>query len=396
MFYFSELKGKPVLTEDRVKIGIVEDFIFLLAKTPLITKLVIRDIDTNKVIIPIRFLKKINSEITIEKNYLSTDLEANELHLVKNLLDQQIIDLKGNKIVRVNDVVVNDKDGFYLAGVDVGFLGILRWFRIEKFVNNFLGFFAMNLKQHFLSWANIQPLELARGHVKLNVKEEKLKSVRPEDLADYLEETNISNVNKLLKILDQKQAVEVVNNLNLNYQVALLKTYHPEKAAALLSLLDSDETVDILLTFSKKRRIQVLELFEEKKRKEIIQLLELSNTQIGGLITNEFITVSPDNLVREVIDIIKEEAVDFFSLYTIFVINKEKELIGVFNLHELLLQNFEIAVYQFMIQNVIVAHLTTPKEIVLKKMLKYRIQVLPVIDDKKRILGIIRLSDLIQ
>jgi len=396
MLYFSELVNKTVYTEDRIKVGILKDFIFLISDNPVVTKIVIKSTDNQKLIISAEYIQKINSNIIIEKEFLSSYLEENELYLVKNLLDKQIIDLKGNKIVRVNDVAVNqEKEKLIIAGVDVGILGLIRRIRIFGGDNlyKFISRFNFRPTSQFLSWADIQPLELIRGQVKLKKKEEKLQKVRPEDLADYLERTNVINARKFLKILDTEKAADVISNLNINYQTALFKSFRSEKAAKFLSFIDSDEAVDVLLTLSKNRQKEIIELLEPKIKSNILKLLEFSKNPIGRLITTEYFYVKPDESVRKVIDKIREFTVDFSVLDYIYVVNRQEELVGVFSLHEILLQDLDTPVYKFMTQNVIVIHFTTPEEIVIKKMLKYKLYALPVIAENKHIQGIITLDD---
>ena len=394
MLYFSEIVGKKVYTEDMIHIGYLEDLIFLATENPIVTKIIIRDKTNQKLIISTDYLQKISKDLLIEKEFLVTYLEENELYLVKNLLDKQIIDLKGSKIVRVNDVALQDEGKLSIAGVDIGILGIFRRLRIGT--NNFYKiatFFKIKLASQFLSWADIQPLELMRGNVKLRKKEEKLEKIRPEDLADYLEKTNVINARKILKILDTEKAAEVVGNLNINYQTALFKNFHTEKAAKLISFLDPDEAVDVLLTLSKKKREEVLEKLSPKIKDNILHLLELSKKPIGTLITTEYLTVGPDDTVRQVIDKIKKETVDFSSLYCIYVVNKEKQLSGVVNLLEILKQDLDMPLYKFMTQNLVVIHLTTPIEIAMKKFLKYQLSALPVINQDKRIEGVVNFDD---
>lgn len=396
MLYYSELVNKKVYTEDRIKVGELKDFIFLISENPVVTKIVIRTHSAEKIIVSTDYLLKVDDSLIIEKEYLSSYLEENELYLVKNLLDKQIIDLKGNKIVRVNDVALNqDKNKLIVAGVDVGFLGLIRRLRFlgGDNVYKFFSRFSIRPTSQFLSWADIQPLELMRGQVKLRKKEEKLKKVRPEDLADYLEQTNVINARKFLRILDTEKAADVISNLNINYQTSLFKSFRAEKAAKLLAFIDPDEAVDVLLTLSKSRRNEIINLLEEGVREDILRLLDLSKNTIGGLITTEYFYVKPDNSVRQVIDKIREVARDFSVLDYVYVINKQDELVGVVSLHELLLQNLDTPVYKFMTQNVIVIHFTTPEEIVIKKMLKYKLYALPVIDEGKHIQGIITLDD---
>ena len=396
MLYFSEIVGKKVYTEDDIHIGYLEDFIFLAAENPIVTKIVIRNKVNQRLIISTDYLKKINKHLTIEKEFLVAYLEENELYLVKNLLDKQIIDLKGNKIVRVNDVALQqDKEKLSIAGVDIGILGIFRRLRIGA--DNFYkvaSLFNIKLASQFLSWTDIQPLELIRGNVKLRKKEEKLERIRPEDLADYLEKTNVINARKFLKILDTEKAAEVIGNLNINYQTALFKHFQTEKAAKLISFLDPDEAVDVLLTLSKKKREEVLGKLSPKIKEVILHLFGLSKEPIGALITTEYLTVGPEDTVRQVIDKIKKEAKDFSSLYCIYVVNKENQLTGVLSLQEILREDLDMPLYKFMTQNLIVIHLTTPVEIAMKKFLKYHLSSLPVINQEKRMEGIVNFDDI--
>lgn len=396
MIYFSELQGKKVVTEDQVLVGSLEDIIFLASENPSVTKIIVRGILKEKLIIPIEYVQKFNHPIVISKNYVISLLEENELNLVKNLLDKQIIDLKGNKIVRVNDVAVQDKGRLYIAGVDVGFLGILRSLHLEEPIVNLLARIGIKLRSKFLSWGDIQPLELVHGAVKLRRQEEKLKRIQPEDLADYLERTNIVNAQRILRILDEKKAAQVIESLNLNYRAALFKNYKAEKAAHLLAYIDPDDAVDILLTLPVKKREQILDVADDEQKKIYNHLIRYSTTQIGNILTTEYLTVRPEDHVKEVLRKLKGDASEFSYLHAIYVLNEKKELFGVFDLQELLLQEPETPVYKFMVQNVIVLHLTTPAEIALKRMEKYKLSALPVIDKNKNILGLVTLNDLIE
>ncbi len=392
MLYFSEVKGKTVTTEDGITVGTLQDLIFLAEDQPTLTKLVIERTGS-KLIIPVKYLIKINHVITLAKQYETTELAENELYVMRNLLDKQIIDLQGNKIVRVNDVVIQDKPVLYIAGVDIGWIGILRWLRLEKVVISFFQTFGQRVTSDFLSWGDIQPLELTRGRVQLKKEESKLEKIPPEDLADHLEKTNIVNIRKILTLLDKEYAAEVISNLNLNYQTAIFRQLPIEDIEKIIRYMDPDDAVDVLLTFSPKKREHVLSLLDEHTQKKLHHLLNLSTTDIGEMLTSEYLTVLPKNTVHEVVDIIKKSTTDYSFLTYIYVLNENNQLVGVFNLHEVLLQPADMSVYKFMTQNVVVIHMTTPREIAIKKMLKYKLFALPVIDREKQVLGIITFDD---
>lgn len=395
MLYFSEIFGKKVYTEDNILIGYLDDLIFIVAENPIVTKIVIKSKASQRLIISTDYLLKVSKNLTIEKEFLMSGLDENELYLVKNLLDKQIIDLKGNKVVRVNDVALQDKEKLSIAGVDVGIFGIFRRLRIgADNLYKIAAFFHIKLASKFLSWADIQPLELIRGNVKLRKKEEKLEKIRPEDLADYLEKTNVINARKFLKILDTEKAAEVIGNLNISYQTALFKHFQIIKAAKLISFLDPDEAVDVLLTLSKKKRDEVIEKLDPNIKQKIIHLMELSKEPIGTLMTTEYLTAGAEDTVRQVIDKIRIDAKDFSSLYSVYIVNKENQLTGSVSLQEILKEELDTPLYKFMTQNLVVIHLTTPVEIAMKKFLKYHLSSLPVINQEKRIEGIVNFDNI--
>lgn len=399
MLYFSEIKNKKVFTEDGVYIGKINDLIFRFTETPHITKILVKPVkqlSKENLFIPIENVFKLNTIVAISKNYQTSSLSENELFVARNLIDKQIIDISGNKVVRVNDVIIHKKNGnyFFITGVDIGILGILRWFGIEKIINIFFNLFKKPLTSSIVSWSNIQPLELSRGKIMLNVKQDKLERLHPADLADYLETTNLKNIIKIINLLDRDFAAKVISELNLNYQISLLKNLEFKKTLKIISLIDPDEAVDILTQFSAKKREAILENLDNEKRKEIKNLLRFDNTSVGKFLTTEFLTVKSSDTVSYIIDKIKRESADMSFLVYVYVVNESNQLLGVFNLHELILQQLDAPAYKFMTQNVAVVHLTTSLLTVFRKFIKYEISCLPVIDDNKKLIGIVTIDDI--
>ena len=191
----------------------------------------------------------------------------------------------------------------------------------------------------------------------------------------------------------RRNAADVIEDLNANFQSALFRRFSPEKAAKLIELIDPDDAVDILLTLPKEKRKEILEALPERKQKKLISLLKLSNTAIGQLITTDFIYIHPNATVQEGIDVVRGKARDIeFAMY-IYVINDDNQLVGVFKLGDLLRQESNTVISNFMEQDIIVVHLTTPLDIAIKRMLKYKMYALPVVDANKQMLGIITFND---
>jgi len=397
MQYYSELEGKNVFTEDNIKIGTLKDIIFTPSDQAKVTKIVIKGTKKNTLILPINFVIKINKSIRVSKSFQISQLDENELYIRKNLLDKQIIDLSGDKVVRVNDVILQEtfapKMEIKVSGVDVGWLGLMRRIKIESYISTILHKLGIIQSSIYLSWADIQPLDLLRGKVRLKKEEEKLNNLRAEDLADYLEQTNEKNIRRFLKILDRKRSVEVVSKLNINYQRALFHHWEPEKCARIIENMEPDIAVDCLLTIPRKKRDNVLTLIEERKRKLFIDLISFSKTSIGKRMTPIFFTINSNATVKDTLQKIKNDTLDFTFLTTIYVVNNNNQLVGVLNLHELIIHNLETPIYKFMIQNLIVANLTTPVESVIRKIVHYHLSAIPIVNSNNNMLGIVTFDD---
>jgi CBS domain-containing protein/sporulation protein YlmC with PRC-barrel domain len=398
MLYFSQLQGKKVTTQQK-SIGKLKDFVFLANESPLITKIVVQTPRKELLMIPVSYLKTMDGVVEVDKGYTPVEKNKNnELYVSKNLLNRQIIDIKGEKVVRVNDVAIQDREGkeFYIAGVDIGFRAVLRWVHLERPTVPLYRALGIYSQPHFLSWGDIEQLELAQGKVKLKKDRDELERMRPEDLADYLEKTNIRNVNRIIGNLNDKFAADVIADLNVNYQTTLFKRFASEKGAKLVEHLDPDEAVDILLALSKEKRKEILELLPEEIAKGLRELIHYSKTPIGELITPEFITVSAEDTVGTALEKVKEAITDsHFSAY-VYVTNQENELVGVIDLSQLILKPHGTPIFDIMEQDVVVIHLTTPKEIATKKMLRYKLYALPVIEGDKRVIGVVTYDDLVE
>lgn len=394
MLYFSDLAGKKVYTHTGTYQGRLTDLIFHYADIPLITRVMVDSPDSPTHSLSIASLKTAGDSVIIQKKVTSTPTEQTELSVIKTLLDKQVIDLVGNKVVRVNDVAINDRPNLFVAGIDISILGLLRRLGLAHITKKVARQMNQDIKEHLLSWSDIQDLEMAQGQIKLKKREEKLAQIPPEDLADYLEMTNTINARRFLKKLTAKQAAEVLESLNINYQTALFEDYEPDTAAKLINLIDPDEAADILLTINKKKRDAIMPLLPEKKQKELTTLLDLSSTPMGEILTTEYVSVKPTDTARDVEQTIRDATQEFSSLQTVYVLNDEQHLVGVFTLHELLLQPSDEPVVSFMVQNPSIAHLTTPIELVAKKMLRYKLYALPVIDKYKHLLGVVTMDDI--
>jgi len=176
--------------------------------------------------------------------------------------------------------------------------------------------------------------------------------------------------------------------------VELFQNFDSRKSAELLECIEADDAVDILLALERIKRDKIMKMLPVEKQEAFHQLMTFSRTPVGKLMTNEFCAVDSHMSVRNIMKFIRRNTTDFTSLGAIYVLNRESQLVGAFSPHELLMQDSDTAAYKFMIAEPIVILLTTPIEVVLYKLLKYKVTCLPVINREKKILGIITIDDI--
>lgn len=408
MFYFSELLNRGVYSESKKRIGKLKDLIFINEDTPVVTKLVIKGGSKKPYSISVSSIKEISKQVILNKETERQEILEDELSVSKNLLNKQIIDVAGGKVVRVNDVAIQDKQSlpsengkqdnkeYYIAGVDVGFRAILRWFYLERPAIPLLKMLRIYDKPHFLSWGDIGSIEMSSGNLKLSKNTSNLEKMRPEDLADYLEKTNIRNVGRVIANLKEEFAADVIEDLNVNYQTALFRRFPPERASKLIDMLEPDEAVDILLTLTRERRKEIIDSLPQRKQNKLKSLIKYSKTSVGKFINPEYVTISSEDNASKAIDKFKEQYEESKFTTYIYVLNKEDHLIGVVDIAQLMAASFDTPVYKIMEQDVVVSHLTTPKEIAVKRMLKYKLYALPIIEDNKKMLGVVLWDDMVE
>lgn len=393
MLYFSELFGKKVFTRDRQYVGKLTDLMFLPNETPLVTKIVVKTSQGKDFLIPIQDVKKNGIGFVLGQNYKTEEKTNNEISLRNKLQNQQIIDIGGEKVIRVNDVVISDTPDYAVSGIDVSLLGVFRWIGGVKFISKILNLFKRP-PSDFIPWSDLESSELVKGRIVLKSEKERLNRIHPADLAEHLEHANILNVLRSLRVMDEKLSARVVADLNLDFQREVFQRLLPENAGQILSLIPPDDAVDVLLSLDVQKREKILEYIQEGKKEKILYLLNHARTPIGHLMNTDYIVVPSDISAKLILAKVKKETQDFSEFLYVYAINNKHQIVGVCSLHELIAQKLDTPFYKFMNQNLILGRLTTPKEILLRRMIKYKIYGVPIVDENRKVLGVVSMQDI--
>jgi magnesium transporter len=283
---------------------------------------------------------KLNVEEKQLEHYLPNEAW---LALRKDLLDKQIIDTGGRKVVRVNDIDLsehrtNGTVELRVTQVDVGLTGAARRLLHGVASPGLIRGLATKLPTRLIPWEFvnlIEPDPLRR--VKLRITHQKLERMHPADLADIMEELSPVERQSIVASLDEETAAEALAELDKRLTTQIVETLDPEKAADILEEMDPDQAADVLAELTPQSSRDVLREMPGEEAREVRELLKFEESSAGGMMNTDFIYVGETATREEVVAWIHEKDVDLEQLDTVFLIDKAATLSGAVAIGRLLL-----------------------------------------------------------
>ncbi len=398
--FVSEVMKQQVLDPQGNVLGKLKDFVVVKADPlPKVDALIIEK-KANLFSIPWSDLKLFNKRI-IAANIDSDDLvkyEMNDSDLlaVRDILDKQIVDVNGIKVVRVNDIKLEgyESDAILIA-VDVGMRGILRRLGVERKSNDLLKIFKASLPYHLISWDYLQPLQPKLTSITLTVPRQKLSELHPADLAEIISQVSHKEGAAFLKHLDVTVAAETLSELSPETQVELIRDMNTEEASDIIEMMPPDEAADVLSDLPADKAKEILEHIEKEEAEDIQELLGHGEDTAGGLMTNVFIAYSPEITVKEATDNFKRDAAEIDNAYYLYMIDKDEKLVGVISIRELLLADPEMRISEIMETKLKTVTPDVDEKVVAMTISKYNLLALPVVDSEGFLLGIVTVDDIL-
>jgi CBS domain-containing protein len=398
--FSSEIIKKPVLDPKGEEIGRVKDLVIIKGDPmPIVSMLVIEKkkklfrlpwTDLNL------FNKKVISSKIYKDNLQAYEFNEEDLLVVRDILDKQIVDANGAKVVRVNDIKLEGyNDNAVLVGVDVGMRGILRRLGIERGSEEFLNMFKASLPYNLISWDYIQPLRPKLNAITLTVPRQMLSDLHPADIADIISQVSREEGAHLFKDLDIETAAEALSELKPEMQADIINAMDTDKAADIIEEMPPDEAADILSDLPTKKAQELLENIEKEDAEDIQELLGHEDDTAGGLMTNEYIAYSPLMTVQEASERFKLNAKEVENVYYIYILDKEEKLIGVTSLKEMILAEPDCLLADIMETNLKTISPGEDEMDAAEIISKYNFLALPVVDEDGYMHGIITVDDII-
>jgi Mg2+ transporter MgtE len=340
-----------------------------------------------------------------------------ELLLKRDLLDKQIVDTQGFRVVKVNDLkLAQIKGTARLIGVDISASGLLRRLGILAPFELVGRVVPIHLSERTITWNYVEPIEVVRvgttqltpalagagagtagivPQVQLNISHTKLSDLHPADIADILEQLDIEEAGVVLERLDTETAADTLSEVEAHRQFELLSELDPEKASDLLEKLAPDDAADILAEIPQDKAERLLNLMPADESRPIRELLRYGPETAGGIMTTEVLSLSQELTVEEALVYMRQNSAHLEMIYYLFIVDDEKHLVGVVSLRELVVAEPTTLLKDLMDEDVIKVKTGTDQEEVARIIAKYDLLGVPVVDEENQLVGLITVDDVI-
>ena len=396
MLYLSQILGSPIFDAEGEKIAFIKDVIVRYGEEdypPLIgivARYRLRNffMPQSKITALDKNGAKMNSVVL---NLQPFTRREGEVLLAKDVLDNQLIDVDGKRVVRVNDVqIIEVGTRWRVTGADVSLQGFLR--RLMP-----AGFYGSNRIVEVLDWADVGYLATDKSSVavKLKSSKDKLSRLHPVEIAQLAERLSPIHRTEIVESLDDAIAADTLEEMSTENQARILEDMERERAADLLEEMSPDDAVDVLGEMDENRAQELFDLMEDEEKADVAELMSYEHHTAGGLMTTEFVTFPKDLTVAEAIARLRETAETPNMIYYLYVVEEENswKLAGLISLRSLILSEPTYRLSQVMRDQFQFAHPNDDAEEVAQTIAEYNLLALPVIDDLGEIAGIVTVDD---
>jgi CBS domain-containing protein len=322
--------------------------------------------------------------------------QLEELYLVADLLDKQIVDVDGRKVVRINDIELANAGGqLRVVAADVGMAGLLRRLGLRTFGQRWLSRLA-NVPRSMIAWDSVAPIREANpSHVSLSVKESRLARLHPSELAEIIGDLSTREAAAVVGQLDDETAADAFEHLDADTRKNLIEDLGTERAADIIEEMDADDAADLLAELPEERQSQLLAEMSAYTAGELRELVKYPEDTAGGMMTTDYLWIYPHRTTEATIRKIREIAPVSEFIYYLYVLDKHDHLLGALSLRALLLALPTAFIERIMETDLVTVAPDTPAVDVASTIAKYDLLAVPVVDDGGTMLGIVTVDDAI-
>ncbi|MGA9392141.1 MAG: CBS domain-containing protein [Candidatus Sulfotelmatobacter sp.] len=325
--------------------------------------------------------------------------------LERDLLDQQVIDINGRKVVRVNDVeleieasagVGGPHASLSVASVDIGARGAIRRLLRGLAPRSALHALLQRIPLRAIPWTFVDLIETDPARrVKLKISNEGLAKLHPADIADIVEDLAPDEREAVFRTLDEDVAAETLEEVDPKVQRSIVESLDSERAADIVEEMDPDAAADLLADLSQDHTEQILVEMEPEASQEVVELLEHREETAAGRMTTEFLALPVTATVENAIGVLREFEGGVETVGTIYLVDSRGTLAGAVPLAKLVLAKPDTPLLSMTSEPLVSTHETNSDNKVAELFDKYNLVTLPVIDEHNKLVGVITSDDVI-
>lgn len=382
MLYLSQLIGKKIQYQGKPFGKIIDMAIFVNKTVPPVSKIEIQQGKT-KITIPSQAIRLEGTKITLTTTdipYLPYDHK--DFYLGEDLLDKQVIDVDGRRLVRVNDIVLENGHELKVSGIDIGFDGILRR----------LGLGLLKTEEKILPWHVIEAFDYDTGTIKIKLKQNNLAKLHPADIADILEDAGTKERLGIVSSLDAKQAARAIEEADEETQVSILENLTPAVLKEIINKMHISELADVFYDLNPLKSAEIQKVLGVDKLQSVQRLSSFSHNVAGGLMHDNFLERNGNSTVSELLKDLSEQS---FIPEIVIVISDDKTFLGTIQIKDLLRAD-RLATLSDTISDRIYISEKTSFQAIITLFAQYNLRVLPVLDREKKPIGIVLIDEILK
>jgi magnesium transporter len=400
----SDLLGSPVFESTGTTVGKVREVALLPQENPnQISGFVVKTSSGDR-LLPIGSLSSINGGLrTVNRvsDWLPYSGGEGMLLLERDLLDQQIIDVYGRKVVRVNDVEIHEENGgphvvLKLAAVDVGARGAIRRLLKGLVPSMALHVLLGKISPRMIPWEFVDLIEIDPARrVKLKISLDRLAKLHPADIADIVEDLAPAEREAIFETLDEEVAAETLEEIDPKLQVSILSSLDSDRAADIVEEMDPDAAADVLSDMHPDASQEILTEMQPEERAEVAELMGFEEDTAAGRMTTEYMALGPTAKVEDAIEMLRNFEGGVESISTIYIIGEKDKLLGAVPLAKVVLAPPGTPLMMLSTGHLTTIHPGADEKEVAELFDKYNLLTLPVIDEQGVLTGVITADDVI-
>lgn len=404
MNHLSEMLRLPVVDSTGEKIGIVNDLGIATGEVfPHVTSLAFQGPGKTPFMISWRkYVERVDDDGVYLK-VPATDirfsyLQPDEVLLARDIMNKQIVDTQGMKVVRVNDIKLSasGENQLRLLGAEVGARGLLRSLHpaLESAAIRLARAVGKPLREDIIAWSYMDLLERSTQNIKLSVSHKTLGELHPADIADIIEQLDPRLRGQVFAQLDTAQAAEAISEFDDDELVAeMLEGLSDRDASSMLALMDPDDAAALIDELDYEKAEKLLRLMGVKEERAIRNLLGYAENTAGRIMTSEFVALPATATVADAIEGLRGLDEDFESVYYVYTTDPTGALTGVLSLRTLIVAEHDARLNSLAYRDVVWVTPDEDQEDVAEEMAKYDLAAMPVCDENRHILGIVTVDD---